>query len=156
MELRTEVRTEGTKTAVMHRSVPDAEPFEVEAITALRLTARLVVLSACEAGAGRLSSAGEAPDLLSWAFLASGARAVIAPSRWVEDSVTASFMEHFYARLIEGETAAAALAGAQRTLLEDGPDAWPHGRPDAPSAAIASWGVFTLMGDWRDCGLSSD
>lgn len=102
-------------------------------IATLDLAGKLVVLSACRSADGR-ELRGEGPLSLARVFLGAGARAVVGTIWPVRDSEAAALAGHFYDRLARGETAAAALAGAQRKLLAAG----------APPAA---WGGFVLIGD---------
>jgi CHAT domain-containing protein/tetratricopeptide (TPR) repeat protein len=82
-------------------------------IAQLRLSADLVVLSACDTAVGR-EIAGEAPLGLSQAFLRSGAKAVLATLWQVPDTSTALLMQEFYRELLVNErTPATALALAQ-------------------------------------------
>jgi CHAT domain-containing protein len=106
------------------------QPREIEA---LELSGKLVVLSACRS-AGGPELRGEGPLSLARVFLGSGARAVLGTIWPVRDGEAAALTERFYARLATGETAATALAGAQRELLMAG----------APPAA---WAGFVLIGD---------
>jgi CHAT domain-containing protein len=99
--------------------------LEVHEVFALELDGQLVVLSACQTALASGASADVPPGDdwvgLTQAFLQAGAGGVLASLWRVEDRATARLMQHFYRLLATGESAAAALAGAQRTLLrEDG------------------------------------
>ncbi|WFE97523.1 CHAT domain-containing protein [Micromonospora sp. WMMD987] len=61
----------------------------------IALSAALVVLGACHAGTGEVLSGSEYVGLPG-AFLAAGARTVVAPLRKVDDAVTADLMDHFH------------------------------------------------------------
>lgn len=111
------------------RSVPASE------IADSRLPTRLVVLSSCESAKGRVLS-GEGVQGLTSAFLAAGARAVVATLWPVDDAVTARFMEIFYTELARGRTAAEAVAQAQAVLRHDSLTAHPF-----------YWAGFVLVGD---------
>ncbi len=76
--------------------------------------ARLVVLSACETVGGRLYE-GEGLMGLARAFLAGGARAVVA-TQWPVGDASADVMDTFYTRLAAGSTPDAALRDAQLAL----------------------------------------
>jgi CHAT domain-containing protein len=79
------------------------------------LGAELVVLSACETGVGTPTAGDEVPLALDRAFLAAGARRVIA-SRWpVDDAATSALMKAFY-RGLPGVSPVVALARAARSL----------------------------------------
>jgi tetratricopeptide (TPR) repeat protein len=93
----------------------------------------LVALSGCETGR-RYSIAGE--ELLgpAQAFLAAGARAVVASGWTLGDADSAACMERFFTRFAAGESARAALAGAQRELAAERPHPF-------------AWAPFSLAGD---------
>ncbi|WGL51007.1 CHAT domain-containing tetratricopeptide repeat protein [Nocardioides sp. BP30] len=82
------------------RSVTAAE------IIPANLAGSLVVLSACAAGQ---SSDGAESTGLGWAFLAAGARGVVASSWAVEDDVAVDLMAAFYRHLATGATPRDAL-----------------------------------------------
>ncbi|WP_437605377.1 CHAT domain-containing protein [Sorangium sp. So ce834] len=87
-------------------------------ILAEQLNARAVVLSACDGGVGRGVS-GEGALSLGWAFLASGAEAVVV-SRWpLADRPIHRLMQGFYEAAAAGASPASALAAAQRKLLDE-------------------------------------
>lgn len=85
----------------------------------LHFSADLVTLSSCETALGRDTS-GEGLIGLTRAFQHAGARAVLASLWPVSDRSTADLMARFYRRLAAGERKAAALAHAQRELIEAG------------------------------------
>jgi CHAT domain-containing protein len=79
----------------------------------------LVVVSACESGAGRISRS-EGVVGLSRAFLASGAGGVVASLWAVSDESTAALMKKFYERMMgKKKPAAEALKDARITLTKD-------------------------------------
>ena len=87
-------------------------------VYALRVTADLVVLSACETALGKVVR-GEGITGLVHAFLHGGAQSVVA-SKWrVEDAATQELMAEFYRRMLaEGASPASALRGAQISLFQ--------------------------------------
>jgi len=90
----------------------------------LRLDAELVVLSACETARGRRLE-GEGTIGLTRAFLAAGARHVVASLWRVDDAATAELMHRFYTQLLrQRQSPAAALRAAQRQLA--GTRQWAH------------------------------
>ena len=105
--------------------------LEVRKIFGLDLNARLVVLSACETGLGKLSRGDELVGLQR-AFLYAGTPAVVTTLWKVDDRASFRLMEHFYAHL-EAAGPAAALRTAQRATLAE----FPH-----PFA----WAAFGLTG----------
>ena len=98
----------------------------------LRLSAEVVVLSACRTAGGQLM-AGEGVQGITAPLLAAGARSVVA-SQWdVEDRATARFMRDFYSALLT-QPVAYALADAQRAARSRGEP--PH-----------VWAAFMVVGD---------
>lgn len=77
-------------------------------IVGMKLRARLVVLSACETGLGKLRGGDEITGLTR-TFLTAGADTVVASLWKVSDDSTAMLMEEFYRRMEGGLTPAAAL-----------------------------------------------
>ena len=115
----------------------DSGPRMVSAseIATAKVGARLVVLSSCESARGAILS-GEGVQGLASAFLAAGARAVLATLWTVDDAVAARFMERFYEALANGESAAGAVGHAQAELRRDPRTAHPF-----------YWAGFELVGD---------
>ncbi len=95
--------------------------------------AELVTLSACRS-AGSRTFAGEGLVGLSWAFLGSGARNVIAGLWNVEDASTAELMERLYNGLKDGRDPAAALREAKLALV----------RSSTPYRKPFYWAPFVL------------
>jgi CHAT domain-containing protein len=104
----------------------------------LRLSADLVVLSACQTALGK-EVAGEGLVGLTRGFMFAGARAVIASLWQVNDMATAELMKQFYIGLLQQRLpAAAALRHAQLELAKD--PRW---------SAPYFWAGFVLQGDWQ-------
>ena len=97
--------------------------LEVGDIQQWRLNARLVTLSACQAGLGRWYYGDEISGLAQ-AFLSAGARTVIASLWQTADDYTAQFMATFYAALRKEKSPVAALAYAQRQAHRAGVEAY--------------------------------
>ena len=94
--------------------------IDVRAIYRLPLTARLVVLSACESGAVQVQG-GDEPIGLGRGFLVAGAQALVISLWNVHDASAALLMDDFYACLVGDQMApAAALCTAQRHAAEGG------------------------------------
>jgi CHAT domain-containing protein len=112
--------------------------LRAEEIRTLRLPADLVVLSACDTGAGAdIAGAGRATLLRS--FFEAGASRVVASLWAVDDRATAELMKRFYEGLLgEGLRPAAALRKAQISMMRE-----------TPWKAPAYWAGFFLEGDWR-------
>jgi CHAT domain-containing protein len=77
---------------------------------------QLVVLSCCHSGRGEIKAEGVIG--MSRAFLAAGARAVVASLWAIDDEATMIFMEKFYSYLIGGESASASLQKAMKGMRE--------------------------------------
>jgi CHAT domain-containing protein len=106
-------------------------------IYGLKLSADLVVLSACESGLGKdLESEGMIG--LTRAFLYAGSSRVVSTLWKVDDQATAQLMEHFYQRLHKGESPSLALRGAQSDLAA---------KPDWNLPYY--WAAFVLQGEYR-------
>ncbi|HEY7763527.1 MAG TPA: CHAT domain-containing protein, partial [Aestuariivirgaceae bacterium] len=105
----------------------------------LKLSADLVVLSACRTALGK-DAPGEGLLSLTRGFLSSGAARVIVTLWSVEDQATAEMMSRFYRRMLgpQAMTPAAALRATQEEM-------WREGRWGAPYY----WGGFVLQGNWR-------
>ncbi len=113
-------------------------------ITAWRLHADLVTLSACQTALGR-QERGEGTIGLAWAFLSAGARSVLVSLWDVEDASTALLMDRFY-RNWRGTPSLArddALREAQRWLRDLEVDG------QRPYADPFFWSGFILVGDPR-------
>lgn len=94
---------------------------------------RVVVLSACETGVGRVS--GEGVLALSRAFLQAGASSVIASLWRIDDRATARLMPTMHRMLLEGAPPAVALQRMQLQAIQDRVTAHPH-----------AWAAFYLSG----------
>ncbi|WP_110514558.1 CHAT domain-containing protein [Herpetosiphon llansteffanensis] len=104
-------------------------------IAALKLDARLVVLSMCD---GNLSEIlpGEEVLSLSHGFLAAGVQAVISSLWPLEDELSPGIMHMLYAGLAQGLDAAAALTDMQRACITS------RGRMSLPIA----WAGLQIIG----------
>ena len=87
-------------------------------IMAWRLSADLVVLSACRSAQGK-PLAGEGLLGLGRAFLETGARRVLGTLWEIDDQATVELMRAFYSGLTKGHSPAVALRDAQRKLEAD-------------------------------------
>ncbi len=81
-------------------------------IARLKLTTRLCVMAGCSTVGGDYT-AGETLEGLATAWLAAGARTVLATHWAVNDEATSELMRGFYTRLARGSPAGAALREAQ-------------------------------------------
>jgi hypothetical protein len=109
----------------------------------LRLSCRLVTLSACETGQGHLGG-GDDLQGLRWAFLYAGADALILSLWRVEDRSTARLMDTLYAGLAAPRRLPkdVALQRAQRAVLS-----YPGDATTPPTGHPYFWAAFHLVGD---------
>jgi CHAT domain-containing protein len=107
--------------------------LRLDEVAGLRLSADLVVLSACRTGQGRLDAA-EGVSGLARAFLAAGSRGVVCSLWAVDDAATAGLMTRLYRGLQKGQPTAEALGEARRALIA-------AGRPPR------LWAPFILQGE---------
>jgi CHAT domain-containing protein len=104
----------------------------------LKLSADLVVLSACQTALGK-DVRGEGLVGLTRGFMYAGAPRVVASLWKVDDAATADFMREFYsAMLTEGKRPAEALRVAQLRMSKQTQWSSPY-----------YWAAFTLQGEWR-------
>ena len=104
----------------------------------LKLSADLVVLSACQTALGK-DIRGEGLVGLTRGFMYAGAPRVVASLWQVDDAATSDLMKEFYtAMLSEGKRPAEALRAAQVRMWEQ--KRWP---------SPYYWAAFTLQGEWR-------
>jgi CHAT domain-containing protein len=104
----------------------------------LKLSADLVVLSACQTALGK-EIRGEGLVGLTRGFMYAGAPRVIASLWQIDDRASAEFMKRFYeAMLGQKLRPAAALRAAQVTMSKDPRWREPH-----------YWAAFTLQGEWN-------
>jgi tetratricopeptide (TPR) repeat protein len=95
---------------------------DVRTIHRLALAGRLVVLSACESGAGQIRGGDEVIGLV-WGFLAAGAQSLLVSLWNVHDASSARLMDDFYRSLTDHTGVArpaAALQAAQLIAIRRG------------------------------------
>ncbi len=105
----------------------------VSDISAQKLKARLVTLSACETGMSRIY-AGDEQLGFSRGFLSAGVNSLIVSLWKVDDAATGKFMKMLYENLQRGDSAASSIRAAQRNFIES--EANPY-----------LWSPFVLIGD---------
>jgi CHAT domain-containing protein/Tfp pilus assembly protein PilF len=104
----------------------------------LKLSADVVVLSACQTGLGKAVK-GEGLVGLTRGFMYAGAPRVVVSLWSVNDAATAELMTRFYrGMLVEKLRPAQALQAAQVSMLHDKRFGEPF-----------YWAAFTLQGEWR-------
>ena len=99
-----------------------------------KLRARLVVLSCCHSGRGKIKAEGVVG--LARAFLGAGARSVLASLWALSDAATLQFMRYFYEHLAEGQRASKALNQTMKQMRESD-----------NFSDIKHWAPFVLIGD---------
>ena len=99
-----------------------------------KLNAKLVVLSCCHSGRGKIKAEGVVG--IARAFLGAGARSVIASLWEIDDDATLMFMKHFYEHLVKGQTASKSLHEAMKMMRESD-----------DFNAVKYWAPFMLIGD---------
>ena len=103
-------------------------------VQAVRLRARLVVLSCCHSGRGEVKAEGVVG--FARAFLCAGARSVLVSLWAIDDEATMEFMKHFYQHLADGKSASVALHQAVKSLRES-----------EQFCELKYWAPFVLIGD---------
>lgn len=112
----------------------------VDEVAQLRLGGALVVLAACEGALGETLPGDELVSL-GWAFLAAGARDVVASLWQLFDLMILPMLEPLYAALGEGGDAPAALAAAQRACIRAGRE-----QPHEPLGSPYVWASLCATG----------
>ena len=104
-------------------------------VQAANLRARLVVLSCCHSGRGKILK-GEGVVGIARAFLSAGARSVLVALWAIDDEATMVFMKSFYQHLKEGKTASVAVNQSIKCLREA-----------KEFSEMRHWAPFQLIGD---------
>ena len=102
-------------------------------ISKVPLRAKLVVLSCCHSGKGKVRAEGIVG--IARAFLGSGARSVLVSLWAVSDEATEQLMRRFYEHLVQGESTSESLHQAMEWMRR-------HDFPD-----VRDWAPFMLIGD---------
>ncbi|WP_299218303.1 CHAT domain-containing protein [uncultured Aquimarina sp.] len=111
----------------------------------LEITAGLVVLSACNTGAGKISK-GEGVMSLGRAFQYAGAKSLLLTSWEVSDDTTPEIMKNFYHNLSNGMNKAKALQQAKLQFLSTA---------NMYQTDPVYWGGFYVLGDISKVNLSN-
>ena len=120
------------------KGTPEDGFLRLEDIYNLKLSADLVVLSACQTGLGQ-QIRGEGVVGLTRGFMFAGTPRVIVSLWSVDDEATAELMQRFYkALLTDGLLPAAALLAAQNSVRQQTRWSQPY-----------YWAGFVLQGDWK-------
>ena len=115
---------------------PDEKDFLLTMADVLKaeLDAKLVVLSCCHSGRGKIKAEGVVG--IARAFLGAGARSVIASLWAIDDDATLVFMRHLYEHLVKGKSAGNSLHQAMKWMRESD-----------DFNAVMDWAPFVLIGD---------
>ena len=97
----------------------------------MKLRARLVVLSCCHSGRGKVTAEDVAG--IARAFLGAGARSVLVRLWAIDDEATMKFKKSFYQHVRKGENSSVALQPALRDSEK--------------FSAVKYWAPFILIGD---------
>ncbi len=135
----------------LHSTIEFAHrPLALHEVMHATVSARLVVLSACDGGytQGAFDDEITSESLVSFprAFLEAGARSVLASHWLVEDQAAATLMQSFYHRLAT-PCPSSALCGVAESLAHAQRDAL--AAPEAQRHHPYYWAGFYLMGDSR-------
>ena len=103
-------------------------------VQAVNLRAKLVVLSCCHSGKGKVAAEGVVG--IARAFIGAGARSVLVSLWAIDDEATKEIMRSFYQHLRDGENASVALNQAMKCL-----------RNSEKFSAVKYWAPFVLIGD---------
>jgi CHAT domain-containing protein/tetratricopeptide (TPR) repeat protein len=126
-----------------HDGSPEDGYIRLRDIYGMKLSADVVVLSACDTALGK-NIKGEGIVGLTRGFMYAGAPRVVATLWRVDDDATSEFMKWFYKGIFQQhESPAASLREAQIEM-----------RKQARWRAPYYWGAFIIEGDWRsmdDC-----
>ena len=116
--------------------IPEEKDFMLKMadVQAIKLRARLVVLSCCHSAQGKVTADGVIG--IGRAFLAAGARSVLVSLWAIDDEATMEFMKCFYKHLGRGCYASVALHQAMKSLRES-----------ETFGAVKYWAPFVLIGD---------
>ena len=115
---------------------PNKGDFRLTMVDVLnvKLRAKLVVLSCCHSGRGKIKAEGVVG--LARAFLGAGARSVLASLWAIDDKATLEFMRYFYEHLVEGQSTGKAVNLAMKRMRES-----------KDFSDVKYWAPFVLIGD---------
>ncbi|KAK3726205.1 hypothetical protein QZH41_012431 [Actinostola sp. cb2023] len=118
------------------KPIPEEEDYilTMKEVQEIGVRAQLVVLSCCHSGRGEIRAEGVVG--MSRAFLAAGARAVVASLWSINDQAALQFMTSFYLYLRYGDSASLSLQTAVKELRESRLYSEPQ-----------CWAPFFLIGD---------
>jgi CHAT domain-containing protein len=130
----------GLVLSLVDRKGQDQEGFlPAMEIFNLKLSAELVVLSACQTALGK-EIRGEGLVGLTRAFMYAGTPRVVASLWRVDDAATAELMKRFYEGMLGAKKLRPAAALREAQLAVSGQKRWAH---------PYYWAGFVLQGEWR-------
>ena len=103
-------------------------------VSRVKLRAKLVVLSCCYSGRGKITAEGVVG--IARAFLGAGARSVLATLWAIEDRATLEFMRSFYHHLFQDKAASESLNLAMKFMRES-----------QAFNKVKQWAPFVMIGD---------
>jgi len=115
--------------------------LQMHEIWNLNLNTKLVVLSACETGLGKLVS-GEGMVSLMRAFFYAGTKGVVVSLWNVDDHSTAELMKAFYVHMKSGKSPAESLRRAKLDMIQGARSGSSYAAYEEPYY----WGPFILIG----------
>ncbi|XP_078372187.1 tetratricopeptide repeat protein 28-like [Oculina patagonica] len=117
--------------------VPSKEDFvlTMEDISKVGIRAKLVVLSCCHSGRGKIMQA-EGVVGIARAFIASGARSVLVSLWLLNDDSTKEFMIRFYGHLVRDKLSASEALHQSMKWMRD-----------SKKYSVSDWAPFVLIGD---------
>ncbi|XP_020912739.1 tetratricopeptide repeat protein 28-like [Exaiptasia diaphana] len=123
------------------QGIPEEDDYllKMREVQSIGIKAQLVVLSCCYSGRGEIRAEGMVG--LSRAFLAAGARSVVASLWAIDDTVTLCFMLKFYGYLTRGDSASVSLHKAMLDIRTE------EGQRDPKYRDPKYWAPFFLIGD---------
>ena len=117
-------------------TIPEDKDFILTTadVQAVKLRAKLVVLSCCHSARGRVTAEGVIG--IARAFLGAGARSVLVSLWAIDDEATFEFMKAFYQHLAKRQSTSVSLQLAMQCLQDSG-----------QFSAVRYWAPFVLIGD---------
>ena len=123
-----------TQSNVTHHATSSSGLLTQSDVLECKLSARLVVLSCCHSGKGKLSSEGVLG--IARSFLGAGASSVLITLWSIDDQFTMEFMKIFYEKIFEEKSACLALKETMNSFQRSG-----------QYTSFLYWAAFEIMGE---------
>jgi CHAT domain-containing protein len=123
-----------TQSNVTHHATSSSGLLTQSDVLECKLSARLVVLSCCHSGKGKLSSEGVLG--IARSFLGAGASSVLITLWSIGDQFTMEFMKIFYEKIFEEKSACLALKETMNSFQRSG-----------QYTSFVYWAAFEIMGE---------